>query len=140
MQSATLIEKDQAKRNAAARAAFLQQYETLGAEQVHEMYGSKAKNRAALAARWRAQKKIFAVEHAGRMLYPAYQFDAHGHPKKAISDTLKALGSAVGGWQTALWFTMSNGWLAGRKPLDLLDRDPAAVIAAAKDISDPAIY
>ena len=41
---------DQARRNAGARAKFVKDYEMLDAEQVHELFGSAAKNRAALAA------------------------------------------------------------------------------------------
>ena len=131
---------DQARRNAEARSAFMREYEVLDAERVHELYGSKARNRSALAARWRSDKKIFAVLHGGRFLYPAFQFDAQGRPRKAISKVLAALGDAVGGWQTALWFVTPNGWLDGEKPVDLLDRQPAAVLDAAADVGEPAVH
>ena len=131
---------DQARRNAEARAAFMQDYEVLDADQVHELFGSKARNRSALAARWRSDKKIFAVQRGGRFLYPAFQFDAQGLPRKVISKVLAALGDAVGGWQTALWFVTPNGWLAGKKPVDLLERKPDAVLDAAADVAEPAVY
>ena len=50
---------DRARRNAEARADFIRQYEMLDADQVHEFYGSKARNRSALAARWR--KRCFTT-------------------------------------------------------------------------------
>ena len=131
---------DQARRNAEARATFMRDYEVLDADQIHELYGSKARNRSALAARWRSDKKIFAVQRGGRFLYPAFQFDAQGLPRKAISKVLAALGDAVGGWQTALWFVTPNGWLDGEKPVDLLDRKPDAVLDAAADVAEPAVY
>ena len=131
---------DQARRNAEARTAFLRDYEVLDADQVHELYGSKARNRSALAARWRSDKKIFAVQRGVRFLYPAFQFDAQGLPRKAISKVLAALGDAVGGWQTALWFVTPNGWLDGEKPVNLLDREPDAVLDAAADVAEPAVY
>ncbi len=131
---------DQARRNAEARAAFLREYEVLDADQVHEIFGSKARNRSALAARWRSGKKIFAVQHRGRFLYPAFQFDAQGRPRQVISKVLAALGTEVGGWQTALWFASPNGWLDGEKPVDLLDREPSAVPDAAADVAEPVVH
>lgn len=131
---------DQARRNAKARATFLRTCEALDAEQVHRLHGSTAKNRAALAARWRADGKIFAVEHQGRLLYPAFQFDQTGRPKPVIGNVLVALGEAVGPWQIAIWFTSANGWLNGSKPVDLLDRDPDKVIDAASDIAEPVAH
>ena len=35
-------------------------------------------------------------------------------------------------WQNALWFVSANGWLRGAAPVDLLDRDPDRVLAAAR--------
>lgn len=131
---------EQARRNAQARNDFLRQYEVLEAEEVHALYGSRAKNKSALAARWRAEGRSFAVEHEGRLLYPAFQFDAQGRPKSIIADILVALGDRVGGWQIALWLVSPNAWLDGAKPLDLLDDDPDRVLDAARDIAEPASY
>lgn len=131
---------EQARRNAQARKAFLDDYEVLEAEQVHALYGSRAKNKSALAARWRAEGKIFAVEHEGSLLYPAFQFDAQGRPRPIIADLLDILAPKLGGWQLALWFVSANGWLNGARPLDLLDDDPDRVLDAANDLVEPAIY
>lgn len=131
---------EQARRNAQARKDFLRQFEVLEAEEVHALYGSRAKNKAALAARWRAEGQIIAVEHEGRLFYPAFQFDAQGRPRSVIADVLAALGDQVGPWQVALWLVSPNGWLDGATPLDLLDEDPNRVIDAAGDIAVPASY
>jgi hypothetical protein len=130
----------QARRNASLRAEFVRTCELLDAEQVHTLYGSSAKNRAALAARWRADRKIFAVEHHRRLLYPAFQFDDVGRPKAVVGRILKALGPGTGPWQTAIWFTTPNSWIDHRRPLALLDREPDRVIDAAEDVSNPAFY
>ncbi len=128
---------DQARRNAEIRASFLRSYEVLDAEQIHELYGSTAKNRAALAARWRADGKIFAIEHQSRLLYPAFQFDDQGKPKPILARVLEALGDGVGPWQTAIWFTTGNPWLGGQKPVDLLEVEPERVEEAAFAIAEP---
>ena len=129
-----------ARRNASLRAEFVRTCELLDAEQVHALYGSSAKNRAALAARWRSDGKIFAIEHRGRLLYPAFQFDEVGRPRAVIGRILKALGPGTGSWQTAIWFTTPNSWLDRRSPLDLLESEPDRVIDAADDVSNPADY
>ena len=131
---------DQARRNAQARSDFLRRYEVLEAEDVHTLYGSRAKNKAALAARWRAEGKVFAMEDSGRLVYPAFQFDDRGRPRPIIADVLLALGANVGAWQIALWFVSPNGWLDGARPIDRLDEDSKRVLEAARDIADPAIH
>ena len=131
---------DQARRNARARAQFLDEFPVLEACQVHALYGSRARNKSALAARWRAEGKVFAVDERGRLLYPAFQFDSQGRPRAVIAEVLTALGRHVGAWQVALWLTAPNGWLDGARPLDLLATAPERVVDAARDIADPASY
>jgi hypothetical protein len=36
------------------------------------------------------------------------------------------------GWSMAVWYLQQNIWLDNRRPIDLLDRNPAAVLAAAR--------
>ena len=131
---------DQARRNAEFRADLLERYEVLDAGQVHRLYGSKADNTAALAGRWRSAGKIFGVEHRGRLLYPAFQFDAAGRPKPVVAEILQALGGR-GAWQVASWFTAPNGWLPDdRRPVDVMDADPDAVAAAAREVTHPNLF
>ncbi len=131
---------DQARRNADFRADFLERYEVLDAGQVHRLYGSKADNTAALAGRWRGAGKIFGVEHRGRILYPAFQFDDTGRPKPVVAEVLKALGKR-GPWQVASWFTAPNGWLPDdRCPVDVMDAGPDAVAAAAREVTRPNLF
>jgi hypothetical protein len=48
-----------------------------------------------------------------------------------ISRILAALKGQVRGWELLLWFTGSNGYLGGARPVDLLESDPDQVVAAA---------
>ena len=131
---------DQARRNADFRAGFLERYDALDAGQVHRLYGSKADKTAALAGRWRAAEKIFGVEHRGRLLYPAFQFDDAGRPKPVVAEVLRALGKR-GPWQIASWFTAPNGRLPDdRRPVDVMDADPGAVAAAARAVTHPNLF
>ena len=124
----------QARRNAEARAALLEEFGALTASEVADLAGSEAKNTSALAGRWRREGRLLAVEHHGTVYYPGFQFDGFGKPRPEIADVLQYLSSPdVTPWQQALWFTSANGWLGGRRPVDLLDDEGNAVVAAAKD-------
>jgi hypothetical protein len=124
----------QARRNAEARTSLLKEFGALTAAQVAELAGSEAKNTSALAGRWRREGRLIAVEHHGTMYYPGFQFDSSGKPKAVVADVLRYLGPpAVTPWQQALWFTSANGWLDGRRPVDLLDDQGDAVVAAARE-------
>ncbi len=126
---------DQARQNAELRANFLSTYKTLDAEGVHDFCSSTASNKAALAGNWRKKGKIFGVEYNNRILYPAFQFDnTTGKQKPVIERIIKALGSNMGPWQTAMWFTTPNPSLKRRRPADLLDKDPKSVVNAAKQL------
>jgi hypothetical protein len=124
----------QARRNAEARAGLLKEFGALTATQVAELAGSEAKNTSALAGRWRREGRLIAVEHLGVTYYPGFQFDPNGRPKATVAEVLKHLKHpSMTPWQQALWFTTANGWLDGHRPVDALDEEGKAVIAAARE-------
>jgi CheY-like chemotaxis protein len=126
-------ETAQLRRNAEARRAFLAEFGTLTSREVAEFAGSRAQNRAALANRWKTEGKIFAVESGGQTLFPAFQFsDDDGQPRPVIAEILAVLQPRYSDWQTALWFTGRNGWLGARRPVDVLQSEPDAAVAAAR--------
>ena len=126
--------------NAKARARHLTEYRLLTAEVIHEMTGSTSANRSSTATRWRKKGRIFAVKHAGRTLYPAYQFQEDGHPYPVIEEVLSVFGKDLQGWQIALWMISPNGWLDGLPPVEYLAKQPEAVVKAAKHEVKPGVY
>lgn len=125
-------ETSQLRRNAEARRAFLAEFGTLTSAEVASLASSRARNRAALANRWRAEGRIFAVQAGGQVLFPAFQFsDDDARPRPVIAATLALFKDRLSDWQTALWFTGRNGWIGARRPVDLLASDPEAVVEAA---------
>jgi hypothetical protein len=128
----------QARRNAEARTQLLQEFGALTGDQIGEEH-SQAQNRHALAARWRKEGRIFGVPYRGQTLYPAFQFDAvSGEVKPSIRDVLAQLPrDRMSEWETALWWTAANGWLAGRRPVDVLDNEPEVAAAAASRLGAP---
>jgi hypothetical protein len=130
----------QARRNAEARAALAKEFGLLSSAEVADLAGSQAKNRAALANRWKKEERIFAVSHGGSTLWPGFQFDEDGKPLPVIAEVLAPLSDRGSTWQTALWFTSVNGWLGGRRPVDLLETEPDAVVEAARREADDLVF
>ena len=121
-----------AQRSAEARLELVREWGAWSAAEVADRAGSTAGNRSALASAWRTAGRALAVEWHGRTVYPAFQFGADGQPRPVIGAALAHLHRAgLSDWQAALWFTSPTGWLDDRRPVDLLDDDPAAVEAAA---------
>lgn len=123
----------QARRNTEARRALFDEFGALTSTEVAELAGSSAKNRAALANRWRKERRIFAVNHHGQLYFAGFQFREDGRPRPVIADVLHAFGESEGSWQIALWFTGACGWLDGARPVDLLSSEPEKVAKAARD-------
>lgn len=131
----------QARRNAEARRALLEEFGALRSHEVADLAGSRASNRAALANRWRAEGRVVAVPVRDELLYPGFQFSTEGKPKPSIRPVLERLGSNphATDWQRALWFASPSSWLGGARPVDLLDKDPEAVLdAARREVGDVA--
>jgi hypothetical protein len=121
-----------AQRNAEVRLAFVLEHGAWTAAEVADRAGSQATNRSALASSWRSTGRVLAVEWNGSALFPAFQFDAAVQPRAAIATVLTHLRAAgLSDWQQALWFNTGTGWLDDRRPVDLLDADPTAVVVAA---------
>ena len=129
----------QARRNAQARIELLAEFGGLTAAEVAQLSGSEAKNRSALAGRWRREGRLLAVEHHGTTLYPGFQFTTEGQPRPVVATVLRVMaGAKLPPWQQALWFTTASGWLDGKRPVDLLDDDTQAIVdAASQTLREP---
>ncbi|MEP9404341.1 hypothetical protein [Sphingomonas sp. VNH70] len=116
--------------NTAIRQRFMRDVETRTSTQVASLAGHTAKNRHQTAARWKSQRRVFAVPYQGQDWFPAFQFDDDGKPLAVIREVLAKLPAGRTPWQIAFWFVSSNSWLGGPAPRDMLD-DVAALIEAA---------
>ena len=116
-----------------------------------------AENRARLARDWPTEEQMGqsapALRRSGQLLavyvtepvphyrYPVWQFDADGEPMDHLAETLQILrerGRYLGkngqtsGWGEVEWFLSPHVLLDSQPPADLLPRDPAAGLAAAR--------
>ncbi|MHB8293647.1 MAG: hypothetical protein ACYDH5_03285 [Acidimicrobiales bacterium] len=120
-----------AQRNAQAWVDLVGEFGALTSAQVSDFAGSQAHNRKALAARWRAEGRVFAVTRSGRAWYPGFQFGPDGQLRPVVGDVVRLLHPIMSDWEIALWFVGANGWLEGDRPVDRLDHDAEAVLGAA---------
>jgi hypothetical protein len=90
-------------------------------------------NPSATLAKYREQGRLFSVREGRNYLYPRLQFDQDAAPLEAIADVLKVVPEDARGWPLLSWFEAPSTLLGGRKPSEVLAKDPAAVRAAAAD-------
>ena len=120
------IDREIARKNAELRAKYLRTTELYTAEDIQ---GPSAK--------WKREGRVFAIQHDGKDLFPAFQF-ADGKPLPIIKKILEALPDYLTPWQTAFWFESGNGWLGGKTPQECL-KNESKVIDAAEQLSKPTI-
>lgn len=78
-------------------------------------------------------RRVFGFEWQHEFWVPMFQFELRDLSLK--SRQLAVLDELVGifdGWSLAAWFADPNPWLADQRPVDLLDTDLPAVLAAAR--------
>jgi hypothetical protein len=121
------VKARQAQRLEAACRAFLKEFGTL------EELGS---NYALL----KLERRIFSVVYEDKTYLPSFQFDEEGNPLPAIAAIIQVLGEKVSDWGLALWFTGSDGWLGGRRPVDLLRDEPERVVKAAEQEATELVF
>jgi hypothetical protein len=90
-------------------------------------------NPSATLAKYREQGRLFAVRQGRSYFYPRFQFTQDAAPLDAVADVLKVVPEDARGWPLLSWFEAPSTVLGGRKPSEILAKDPAAVRAAAAD-------
>ena len=122
----------EARRWAAARAAFLAEHESVPAPELARLTGSQSINPSARAHSWVKANRIFSVNDGTGERYPLFQL-REGQPLPQLAEILPLLKQKLTNWQIALWFTSPNAWVGGwRRPIDALTEAPDVVIEAAR--------
>ncbi len=122
----------QLHKHAERRKNFLRHVECLTSAQIADLRGSKAANRSALANRWRAEGKVFAVRRGEGDLYPAFQFSREDGRPLPVMEKILALFGDADDWTVALWFNSPAGWLDGALPHERIGEEPERVLGAAR--------
>ncbi len=84
-------------------------------------------------ARLIAAKALFHFRWRGATWVPMVQFDLEDLSiKSSIRQVRRQLGERQDGWEAASWFVRPSDALRGRRPVDVVDRNLAAVVQAAR--------
>jgi hypothetical protein len=86
-----------------------------------------------LLARWLVNRNVISFKSNGQTLLPTFQFDwLTGAVRPGVIGALAELRGAFDDDETAAWFAQPNSSLFGDSPVNLIDKDPAAVLEAAR--------
>jgi len=78
-------------------------------------------------------RAVFAFEWRGNIWLPMFQFkQPEMYVKPQSREVLAELAGVFDGWSLAGWYLQRNSWLDNRRPIDLLDQHPSAVLSAAR--------
>lgn len=84
-------------------------------------------------ARWIVTRQVLGFEWRSQTWIPLFQFNlAEMSVRPDVWHVLRELSSALEDWELAIWFASPNVWLQDAVPLDMIDRDPSAVLHAAR--------
>ncbi|MCP3713005.1 hypothetical protein M3I54_39990 [Paraburkholderia sp. CNPSo 3274] len=127
------ILKEASMRKAAVEGVF-EASEWLTAAHIAEIAELSGSNPSAQPNRWKHDRLIFAVDHKGKDYFPAYGLDPKKkyRPLDAMANVLRVFDDSKDGWELAFWFASVNSRLGGERPLDVLGKDPGAVVRAAE--------
>lgn len=86
-----------------------------------------------MLARWIVERTIVSVEWQSQLLIPLFQFDQRDMSlRPCVAQVVQELRSVFDDWELALWFTQPNIWLRDAAPVDVVQRETAAVLEAAR--------
>jgi hypothetical protein len=114
---------------AALRTAVAAEFGVWSAAEAGRRIGSRGHSPTAAIRRWAAQGKLLTVPVAGLDFYPGFAFGPDGRPRPVFVQIAAAL-PGFAGWDLVGWLMSPCDILAGGRPVDLLDADPDAVVAA----------
>jgi hypothetical protein len=86
-----------------------------------------------IVGRWIAERAAVQFAWRAQTWFPCFQFA--GTPmsiRPAVSEIVLELRDAYDDWELALWFASRNEWLEHASPVEVIGRDAAATVSAAR--------
>lgn len=120
---------------AKAKKAVLESGDWVSAAEIAKLGEFTSNNPSSQPNKWKREKRIFAIRHNGSDYFPVYGLDkdAAFRPLPAMKNVITVLCSEKSGWGMAYWFASVNSYLGGKRPQDLISKDPQRVVAAAEN-------
>jgi len=110
-----------------------EEFGLLDATQIGHVAGSRSKVARSWASQKHRDRQLLGIKRRNRFVYPGFQLDSLGKIRTAIPAVLANFDAA--NWpeeHVALWFISANGWLGGRRPVDVLDETEAVTQASVR--------
>lgn len=103
---------------------------------VAEELGNSATNRNK-ASQLVKEGKLLGVKRGNKTLFPKFEFDlAAGKVRPVISDVVQIAGDRWSGESLLQWFCAPNGYLDGRRPVDVIDDQETLISTARKSLAE----
>ncbi|MDB5858752.1 MAG: hypothetical protein JWQ76_2441 [Ramlibacter sp.] len=84
-------------------------------------------------ARWIVDHRVLSFDWQSLTMLPLFQFDLSTMTlREPVSQVIRELVPALGGWDVALWFARPNAWLEDASPIVAIHTDARAVYDAAR--------
>ena len=81
--------------------------------------------------------KLLGVKRGNKTFFPKFEFDlAAGKVRPVISDVVRIAGDRWSGESLLQWFCAPNGFLDGRRPVDVIDDEAALLSTARKSLAE----
>ena len=119
------------------RASFVSEHEAWILTDDSGVGPGRANSEASMLRRWVSERKIFSLQYDGRELIPKFQI-RNGAPEPILERVIKVFPKEGCGWSIAQFLTSPNGYLAGGRPMDLMQKDPDRIVSLARAFQSPA--
>lgn len=117
------------------RDQLLRDEKWIDAPAVHVQQGGRPNSQGVnnTASRLRRGGELLGAWNGREFLHPTFQFQPDtGRLMPEMKALLSILPKDRSGWRQALWLFQRHGQLEGKRPADVLQKDPEAVIKAAR--------
>jgi hypothetical protein len=131
--AATLWPPDADARASAVLHAFRRTGGLVSGDELTFRLRGRTSQPISMLARWIVERRVVSFGWQGEYLLPMFQFDqADMGVRRSVSAVLDEFEDTFDDWELASWFALPNGWLGDDAPVDMLLRDPQAVLQAAR--------
>ena len=105
----------------------------VSAEELVQSMRTRVSQPLSIVGRWIARRAAVQFTWRARTWFPCFQFVADPMSiRPAVSDIVLELRNAYVDWELALWFATRNEWLGHALPVEVMRRDAAAALRAAR--------
>lgn len=85
---------------------------------------------------WIASGELVSLPLDGQHYIPAYSVDLHFQPLPCIASIIRIFHGGCSNLSLACWFESTSGFLRGRRPREIIARDPQRAVLAAQNSAD----